>query len=295
MALSYLPVAIPFGILTIVGGINVTESARLAGDNYKTRTVLLTEAIATLVAGICGGVSQSTPYIGHPAYKNMGGRAAYTLATGLFIGIGGSLGLVQFIVDLIPAAAVTPILVFIGLEILRQGYQDCPASHAQAVGLALLPCIAELIRLVVTGHLHIDTTLLAYLPAHFQSEAMHEMKLIDLLGHGFIITSMLWGAAVAHLIDRKTKTAAAYFLLCALFTSFGLIHSASSGGGLYLPWQAPDTLIHFFSAGYLCVAVMLMTLSFSRTLKPARHALQGEAGGGATTASGRELQKGGLT
>ncbi|MBI2975161.1 MAG: hypothetical protein HYY43_06200, partial [Deltaproteobacteria bacterium] len=75
-ALDYLPVAIPFGILTIVGGINVTESARLAGDNYKTRNILLTEAIATLAAGICGGVSQSTPYIGHPAYKKMGARAA---------------------------------------------------------------------------------------------------------------------------------------------------------------------------------------------------------------------------
>ena len=28
---------------------------------------------------------QTTPYIGHPAYKAMGGRAAYTLATAIFI------------------------------------------------------------------------------------------------------------------------------------------------------------------------------------------------------------------
>src|ERR1043166_5543036 len=89
---EYLPLAFPFALLTVVGGINVTESARLAGDDYKTRDILLTEALATLVAGVCGGVSQSTPYIGHPAYKAMGGRAAYTLATGLFIGVGGMLG-----------------------------------------------------------------------------------------------------------------------------------------------------------------------------------------------------------
>ncbi len=32
-ALTYLPIAIPFGILTVVGGINTTESARVAGDD----------------------------------------------------------------------------------------------------------------------------------------------------------------------------------------------------------------------------------------------------------------------
>ncbi|HVN48799.1 MAG TPA: hypothetical protein VMU30_08265, partial [Bacteroidota bacterium] len=81
-ALKYLPLAIPFGILTVVGGINVTESARVAGDDYNTKNILLTEAIATLVAGLCGGVAQSTPYIGQPAYKHMGARSGYTVLTG---------------------------------------------------------------------------------------------------------------------------------------------------------------------------------------------------------------------
>ncbi len=93
---QYLPLTIPFAILTVVGGINVTESARLAGDNYNARSILMTEAIATMVAGVFGGVSQTTPYIGHPAYKDMGARAAYTLATGVFIGLGGILGYIPF-------------------------------------------------------------------------------------------------------------------------------------------------------------------------------------------------------
>jgi len=81
-AWKYMPIAIPFGLLTVVGGINVTESARVAGDNYNTRTILLTEAIATLVAGVCGGVAQSTPYIGQPAYKRMGSRAVTLYSRG---------------------------------------------------------------------------------------------------------------------------------------------------------------------------------------------------------------------
>jgi AGZA family xanthine/uracil permease-like MFS transporter len=74
-ALKYLPIAIPFGLLTVIGGINVTESARVAGDEFNTREILLTEAVSTLIAGVCGGVAQSTPYIGQPAYKQMGSRA----------------------------------------------------------------------------------------------------------------------------------------------------------------------------------------------------------------------------
>ena len=69
---EYLPLALPFAILTVIGGINVTESARIAGDDYNTRDILLTEAIATLIAGVCGGVSQSTPYIGHPGVQGDG-------------------------------------------------------------------------------------------------------------------------------------------------------------------------------------------------------------------------------
>jgi hypothetical protein len=41
--------------------INVSESTRAAADDYRTRDVRLVEALSTLVAGICGGVAQTTP------------------------------------------------------------------------------------------------------------------------------------------------------------------------------------------------------------------------------------------
>src|SRR5512136_2701461 len=80
-SIQYLPIAIPFGIMTIIGGINNTESARLAGDKYRTRDILLTEAFTSLIASFFGGVAQTTPYIGHPAYKKMGATYWYTFLT----------------------------------------------------------------------------------------------------------------------------------------------------------------------------------------------------------------------
>ncbi len=268
IAIDYLPVAIPFGILTIVGGINVTESARLAGDDYSTRDILLTEAIATLVAGVCGGVAQSTPYIGHPAYKRMGGRAGYTLFTGIFIGLGGALGFVQFVVRLIPEAAVMPILVFIGLEIISQSNHQCPRRHAAAVGLAFLPSIAEVVRIIVSTF---QASLLGALGQHFDDEAFSTavaaamggpagdtVLMLSLLGRGFIITAMLWGGATALVIDGRLRTAGIYLLICAVLTLFGMIHSITPSGGLYLAWELDNQLPLLVAAGYAIIGVLLL-------------------------------------
>src|SRR5450759_567253 len=195
-ALKYLPIAIPFGILTVVGGINVTESARVAGDDYNTRNILLTEAFATLIAGVCGGVAQSTPYIGQPAYKHMGSRAGYTLLTGVFIGLGGILGYVSFIVELIPRAVLAPILVFVALDIIVQSFQACPTRHAPAVAFAFFPTIARLLSIkfgnpeaVAPEAFHRLMTL--------PGKALPELLVTFALGNGFSVTGMLWGAFLA--------------------------------------------------------------------------------------------------
>jgi len=252
-ALVFLPVAIPFGLLTIIGGINVTESARVAGDDYSTRNILLTESIATLVAGLTGGVAQSTPYIGHPAYKAMGGRAGYTLATGLFIGLGGALGFVSSIVHLLPDAAVAPILIFVGLEIIAQTFTACPQSHFPAVGLALLPSVADLVMIQwnkLLGGLQAFDKLPAQLAA--------EYPVVLALGNGFILTAMLWGALGAHLADKRVLRAAAFAGVCSLFSLFGVIHSIDPSGSLYLPWQLSDLLPVRIAAGYAAFGLLLV-------------------------------------
>ncbi|BBB32898.1 putative MFS transporter, AGZA family, xanthine/uracil permease [Thermotomaculum hydrothermale] len=230
LAINYLPVAIPFGILTIVGGINVNESARLAGDNYKTRNILLTEAIATLIAGFCGGVAQSTPYIGHPAYKRMGARAGYTLATGLFIGIGGMLGIVGGIVNIIPVAAVAPILIFIGFEIAEQSYVVCK-DEIPAVLFAFIPSIANLVQVQVNTFMGFFGKSVADL----SGDILATYKAITVLGNGFILTAMLWGSMVSFLIRKNIKGFIFTNTIMIVFTLFGLIHSINPNGSIYIP------------------------------------------------------------
>ena len=146
-SLRYLPVVIPFALATIVGGIDCTESAAAAGDEFHTPTIIAVEGFATLVAGLCGAVLQTTPYIGHPAYKAMGGRAAYTLATGLVVGSAGLLGYFGYLYAVIPKAAIFPIMIFIGLEITAQSFLATPRKHYAAVVLACVPAMASLVMI----------------------------------------------------------------------------------------------------------------------------------------------------
>ena len=275
-ALKFLPIALPFGLLTVIGGINVTESARVAGDDYNTRDILLTEAVATLIAGVCGGVAQSTPYIGQPAYKQMGSRAGYTLLTGLFIGIGGMLGYVSWFVEIIPRAVIAPILIFVALDIMCQAFLACPAKHAPAVAFSYFPTVARLLQIKMSNPNVVPMANFNALMVE-QGRALPEMLVTVALGNGFILTAMLWGAFIATLIDRKLKTASLYLWILAGFTFVGIVHSAIPDGSMYWPWTLPNParqIPYQFAAGYVALAVMMFGLSFtkgSREAAPASH------------------------
>ena len=225
----YLPIVIPFALGTVVGGIDCTESAAAAGDEYDTGRVIAVEGFATIVAGACGGVIQTTPYIGHPAYKAMGGRAAYTLATAVFIGVAGLTGTFAYLYQAIPGPAILPILVFIGLEITAQSFHATPPRHHPAVAIACVPALAALVTIQA------DKLLAA--GAAPTGGLARELFSIRLLASGFIVTSLLWAGLVAALIDRRLRAAAAWCLAAAACTLCGVIHSPFTDGRLFLPWR----------------------------------------------------------
>jgi adenine/guanine/hypoxanthine permease len=252
-SLHYLPIVIPFALATVVGGIDCTESAAAVGDEYDTGQVIAVEALATLVAGLCGGVIQTTPYIGHPAYKAMGGRAAYVLATALFIGSAGVLGYFGYLYVVIPKVTVYPILVFIGLEIAAQSFHATPVRHYPAVVFSCVPALAQL------GLIFVDKLLPAAI-GRIDDQLQAELQTIRMLASGFILTSLIWASALAAIIDRRLWRGASLFLLAACFVLFGVMHSPEPGSPLFLPWQLShysQRLVYQYALGYLLVAVLL--------------------------------------
>ncbi len=265
-ALTKLPIAIPFALATIVGGIDCTESAASAGDEYDTRAILLTEGVASLVAGLLGGVIQTTPYIGHPAYKKMGGRAAYTLATALFIGAAGYFGWFTLLFALLPKAAMFPILVFVGVEITAASFHVTPPKPYAALAFAMLPAMAYLIKVPLEQ-------VLTSPPPH----TLEMIQTLRCLSGGFIVTSLLWGAALAMMLDGRLRTAAGFFAVAAVCTVFGVIHSPLQSEQIGLPWQILDLVPkdcvqavryqtpYHWTAAYGLVVLMLVFASLFRS------------------------------
>ncbi len=237
-ALPYFPIALPFAIATIVGGIDCTESAAAAGDHYDTRTVVAVEGIATLIAALSGGVIQTTPYIGHPAYKAMGGRAAYTLATAVVVGSAGVVGYFSLLNTWLPPAAVYPILVFVGLEITAQSFLATPRRHYTAVALACLPALAFLAINLPSQIFGDDAVRAAGIgPDQLADVRLQEnLKTLAMVSSGFILVSLLWAWMLASVIDRRLRIASLVMFATGCMTLVGLIHSPLPGNRLFLPF-----------------------------------------------------------
>jgi adenine/guanine/hypoxanthine permease len=265
-ALMYLPVAIPLALGTVVGGIDCTESAASAGDDYPTGQIIAAEGVATLVGGLFGGVIQSTPYIGHPAYKAMGARAGYTLTTALFVGAAGIFGFFDWIFYLLPPATVFPILIFVGLEITAQSFHATPPRHFAALAIAFLPTLAYLATLPLDG------ALAGRAP---DEKAAVMVQTLRCLASGFIVTSLLWAAALAALLDGHLRKSAAYLLFAGACALIGVIHSPLTGSPIAWPWDVylkmkppvPAILCQspfHWTGAYVLAAAVLIGLSFFR-------------------------------
>jgi adenine/guanine/hypoxanthine permease len=277
-AVKLLPVMLPFALATIVGGIDCTESAAAAGDEYDTRSILWTEGLASVLAGLFGGVIQTTPYIGQPAYKAMGGRAGYTLATAVFVGVAGGLGWFAHIFEWLPEVACFPILVFVGLEIGAQSFRATPTRHYAALALAMLPALAYM------ALIPLDTAMgPLQKPMPYAASSILALRC---LANGFIVTSLLWASALAAVLDRKMFRSAAYLGVAAVCSLVGIIHSPLTPAVIGWPWdvvaqlgqfsgQLPKEILelempkilsqspYHWAGGYLLAAVMLIVIGCS--------------------------------
>ncbi len=255
--LPYLPLAVPFALATVIGGIDNTESAGAAGDEYRTRDILLTEAVATIIAGTCGGVIQNTPYIGHPAYKAMGARAGYTVATGLVIGGGAAVGIVSLLVSVLPEAAVAPILIFIGIQITAQAFVASPPRHAAAVAVSFIPAVAALVLIqanALLGSVGKGAPDLSG-PGRLTFDALL------VLGNGFVLTALVWGSALCCIIDRRPGPAGAVLGAAGVAALFGVMHSPLPSGAVFWPWSVGSATPLGLAGAYGMASALLLLVA----------------------------------
>ena len=254
---NYMAVIFPMGLFNIIGSLQCLESAEAAGDKFPTRPSLLANGLGSIVAACLGSPFATTLYIGHPGWKAMGARWGYSSLNGAVICVIALIGAVGQVLSIVPLEVTLGILLWIGLIITAQAFQASPANHAIAVAIGLVPSLAAWLLV------QIETTLRVAGSSLFETQAKFGDQLyihgIIALSQGFIITSILYSAVMAFVIDRRFKQAAAWMLAASALSGIGFIHSyqiTPSGVENKFGWftAAPAfTVVYALGAGVLFV------------------------------------------
>jgi AGZA family xanthine/uracil permease-like MFS transporter len=262
-----MSVIFPMGIFNVVGSLQNIESAEAAGDRYKTFPSLMANGIGSVAAALFGSAFPTTIYIGHPGWKRLGARSGYSALNGIFIAFICLTGTIQTVLDFIPLEAGIGILLYIGIIITAQAFQETPKEHALAVALGLFPALAAWgLLMVETGLRAAGKTLYqAGLGAFAGSLAIHGMISLE---RGFIFTSMILAAIGVFLIERQFLRAAWWSLAAALFSAIGIIHAYElTPGGVVSRFgffAAPE-----FVGAYLILFVLFLAVGWWEKSKSA--------------------------
>jgi AGZA family xanthine/uracil permease-like MFS transporter len=266
MFLNYFSVILPMGIFNVVGSLQNIESAEAAGDRYRTLPSLMANGIGSVVAALFGSVFPTTIYIGHPGWKRLGARSGYSTLSGIFIGLLCLTGTIQAVLGLIPLEAGIGILLYIGIIIVAQSFQETPKNHAPAVALGIVPALAGWgLLMVETGMRAAGSSLFQVGLARFNQESLAIHGMIS-LERGFIFSSMILAAIGVALIERQFNKAAGWSVAAALLSALGIIHAYDlTRGGIAsrFGWMAaPD-----FFVAYIFLAVLFFAAG--RLMRPA--------------------------
>jgi AGZA family xanthine/uracil permease-like MFS transporter len=254
-----LVTAIPFGIYDLVEAMDNVESAAAAGDSFPTTRVLTADGVVSLIGCLMGNPFINAVYIGHPGWKAMGGRIGYSAATGVLVIVLAWFGVIALMMAVLPLVAILPILLYIGMLIGSQAFQETPARHAPAIILALVPQIAAWGKTQIDGALHAagtDAAVPGVLDKLGDQGVLYHG--LSVLGGGATLAGIVLASITVFIIERDFIKASWFAVAGAVFTFFGLIHAESLGFG-----QTPAMAV-----SYLGIAAVLFACAKYAKVSP---------------------------
>jgi AGZA family xanthine/uracil permease-like MFS transporter len=252
---SYLAVILPLASLDTLASLQILESVKIAGDDYRTTPSLLMNGIGTLAAAALGSPFPTTLYVGHAAHKANGARSGYSALNGLVTLVLCTTGLLPLVLRVVPLEVAGPVIVWFGLVTVGQAFVEVPRTQSIAVALGLIPMLAQWAASIAdTVARKAGSSLAEILPRMGTELALGGLLA---LGQGALLTSMLWAAAMALIIEQRFVQAAGWMAAGALLSCFGVIHAyvlTPAGIEGHLGWDSAPA----FALSYIAGAAFLL-------------------------------------
>jgi adenine/guanine/hypoxanthine permease len=250
----YLAIIAPLAALDTLASLMILESVKVAGDNYATRPSLLMNGIGTLAASCLGSPFPTTLYLGHAAHKANGARSGYSVLNGLVTVVLCTTGILPLVLRYVPLEVAAPVIIWFGLITVAQAVTEVETNQTIAVVMGLIPSLSQwATSLADTVARKAGSSLMEIAPRMGGDLAMGGLIA---LGQGSLLTSMLWSAALALIIQRRFGAAAAWLAAAAALSAVGVIHayrlSVNGVESLIGWWVAPQfTLAYAGGAMFL--------------------------------------------
>jgi adenine/guanine/hypoxanthine permease len=254
LALPYLSVIAPIAIYQVLQDIASVSGAAAAGDDYDVRAVLACDGLGTLVCGLAGSVITPVIYAMHPPYKAIGACISFALWTPVAVLAIVMSGLTIFVAQLFPWPILAAIIAYVSIGVGMATLRRVDPKYRGAV----------LLGFVLPAGAVVATAVNSALPA-LQLSAANPVVQTELnrsiywssvlgLGNGFLFLVLVVASMISELIDRRFGRAAIWCLVAAVFSWFGLMHSA------VMRWAAqPD-----YAAGWLAAAAIIYSARWWR-------------------------------
>lgn len=260
IVVPYLTIIIPVEIYNFIETMDNVEGANAAGDNYSVREAQFADGLCTMVSAVFGGVVPNTVWLGHAGLKKAGAGMGYSWVSGLVLGGAGVFGLFSFLSGLVPPAICAVTFLWCAVVMLAQAFKVCEHKHYAAIGVAMVPPVADYLFTQVSGAVGVSKVWPDTLPSGLSgySEEITRLLLdngvmwngVPAVKHGAIIVGLLLGAMTVFIIDRRLDKVACTALSAAILSFFGFIHSAALG----LHPLSPYTISYLLAAA-LCFAL----------------------------------------
>ena len=260
----YLTVVIPVSIYNFIETMDNVEGANAAGDNYNVRETQFADGCCTMISAIFGGVIPNTVWLGHAGLKKSGAGIGYSLIAGLVLGAAGIFGLFSFLDNLVPAAVCAVTFLWCAVVMVAQAFKDNPVKHYAAVGIAMIPPVADYLYTQITGAAGLagySTEVLADGTAGYNAEVTQMILDAGVMWNGVpcvkagaVIIGILLGTITVFIIEKQLLKVGVVCLAGAVLACFGFIHSAQLGFN-------PDSP---FAIAYLIAAVLAFILHTGR-------------------------------
>jgi AGZA family xanthine/uracil permease-like MFS transporter len=220
---KYLSIILPLSALDTIVSLQILESVKVAGDDYATRPSLLVNGLATLTAAAFGSAFPTTLYFGHMAHKANGARVGYSILNGATVMLICVTGLISPILHIVPLEVAAIVIVWFGLVMVAQAFQEIPKAHCIAVAFGLIPMLASwALQLVDLALRKSGSSLLQAAPLFGEELAIYGLIA---LSQGALLVSMVWTAAIAYMLDRRFLHAGLWMMAGATLSFFGVIHA----------------------------------------------------------------------